>query len=155
MLLPLLLAAQPPAVCAPAAGPSVLVDVSGWKSRAGLVRVRVFGGPPSSYFDKKRALVRLEWRVPASGRVTACIPVPRPGVYAVDVRHDMNNNGDTDRGDGGGASGNPRVSLFDVLLSRRPDPKRVQVQVGGGTTAVPITLMYLQGGSFRPWQAGR
>ncbi len=151
MLISLLLAAAvPPAACPPNSGPAVLVDVTGFKNRAGQVRVRVFGGPPSNYFNRKRALTRIEWPVPASGRVTACVPVPRAGVYAVDVRHDVNNNGDTDRSDGGGASGNPRTTLIDVLLSRKPNPRTVQVQVGNGTTAVPITLLYLKGGAFRP-----
>lgn len=154
LLLPLLLAgpiAVPARTSCPAdVGPALLVDVSGFRNRAGQVRVRVFGGPTSTYFDKKLALFRLETPVPAAGKVTFCIPVPRPGVYAVDVRHDINANSDTDRNDGGGVSGNPRVSLWDVLLSRRPEPAKVQVRVGGGVTAVPVTLMYLQGGVFRP-----
>ena len=76
-------------------------------------------------------------------------------MYAVDVRHDGNANGRTDRQDGGGVSGNPSVSLFDVLFSRRPNPATVQFRVGNGTTLVPVTLMYLQGASFRPVDAPR
>ncbi len=139
------------AQCAPgSAHPALLVEVAGFKSRGGTVRVRVFGGAPSSYFDKKHALLRTEIAVPRDGIVAVCMPVARPGVYAVDVRHDYNANGKTDRSDGGGASGNPHVTLFDMLFSRKPDPKTVQVRVGNGTTVVPVTLTYLQGGSLKP-----
>ncbi|HEX8484040.1 DUF2141 domain-containing protein [Sphingomonas sp.] len=137
--------------CPAAGGAAVQVDVAGFKNRAGAVRVRLFGPPVESYFDKKRALVRTEIPVPASGRVAICVPVSRPGLYAIDVRHDANGNGKTDRSDGGGASGNPRLGLLDVLLGRKPDPAKVQVRVGGGVTHVPVTLMYLQGGVFRAW----
>ncbi len=130
--------------------PALLVDVTGFKNRAGTVRVRVFGGTPSRYFDKKTALLRTEIAVPRDGSVAVCMPVAQPGVYAVDVRHDYNANGKTDRNDGGGASGNPHVTLFDMLFSRKPDPKTVQVRVGTGTTIVPVTLTYLQGGSIKP-----
>lgn len=155
MPLPLLPAAEVPAVratCPPASGPALLVDVAGFRNRQGQVRVRVFGGSPDTWFDKKHWLQRIEVPVPAAGRVTFCLPVPRPGTYAVDVRHDLNGNGDTDRSDGGGASGNPQLGLFDVLFGRKPDPKVTRVQVGSGPVTVPITLMYLQGGKFRPWR---
>lgn len=140
--------------CPAATASAVLVEVTGFRNRAGTVRVRLFGGATSTYFDKKRALARILIPVPQRGPVAICVPAPGPGVYAVDVRHDINANRDTDRADGGGASGNPRVSLFDVLFSRKPDPKIVQVRVGTGTTVVPVTLTYLQGGSFKPWRGG-
>lgn len=136
--------------CRPGAGPAVLVRVAGFKTRTGKVRVRLFGGATSTYFDKKKALVRIERPVPRTGRADVCVPVPRPGLYAVDVRHDLDGDGKTGRRDGGGASGNPSIGLLDVLLSRKPDPRRVQVGVGTGTTVVPVTLMYLDGGSFKP-----
>lgn len=144
-----LLAAQAaivPAHCT-GSGPEVLVRITGFRSRAGQVRVRLFGGPPSSYFDKRQATVRIEVPVPKSGPVSLCVAAPRPGLYAVDVRHDVNGGG-TDRSDGGGISGNPPVGLMDVILKRKPNPSVVQVRVGQGTTVVPITLKYLSGGSF-------
>lgn len=159
MILPLLLAASPPVMeslgpdaarCAGATGPAMLVRVTGFANRRGSVRVRLFGPPVSSYFDKKRALRRIELPVPASGPVAICVAVPHPGTYVVDVRHDVNGNGKTDRKDGGGASGDPHLSLFDVLFSRKPEPREVQVAVGPRLTEVRVTLMYLKGGSFRP-----
>lgn len=138
------------AKCGPGGGPALLVSVNGLKDRSGAVRVRSFGGSPSTYFNKKRALQRTEIPTPAAGPVRICMPVPAQGWYAVDVRHDVNGNGDTDRADGGGASGNPKVSLIDVLFGRRPPAEDVRVWVGSGVTTVPVTVMYLRGGAFRP-----
>jgi uncharacterized protein (DUF2141 family) len=129
-------------LCANGAVPSILVKVTGLKSRSGKVRVRTFGGSPDTYFDKTKALKRLELPVPASGPIDICMPVSGPGVYAVDVRHDANNNGKTDRADGAGASGNPQVSLIDIIFKRKPPARQVQVIVGNGTAVVPVQVKY-------------
>jgi uncharacterized protein (DUF2141 family) len=131
-----------PSICNAGNEPSVLVRVSGLKDRGGKIRVRTFGGSPSTYFDKTKVLKRVEYDLPDSGPVEVCVPVPAAGTYAVDVRHDVNGNGKTDRSDGGGASGNPKVSLLDILFKRKPPARQVQVQVADGTTVVPITLRY-------------
>lgn len=142
--------------CRAGTGFPIVVRIDGFRSRSGQIRVRLFGGPASTYFDKKKALVRTEVPVPRTGRADICVPAPGAGTYAVDVRHDVNGDGKTDRQDGGGVSGNPKVSLLDMLFSRRPDPRTVQFSVGGGgPTVVPVTLMYLQGGSFRPVKDAR
>jgi uncharacterized protein (DUF2141 family) len=78
------------------------------------------------------------------------VPVPAPGRYAVSVRHDINGSGKTDKSDGGGMSGNPHLSLFDLMFKRKPLPDQVAVQVVSGVRVVPVTLNYLSGGSFRP-----
>lgn len=130
------------AVCA-ANGPAMLVKISGFKNRVGNVRVRSFTGDPENWFDKRYALVRIEVPIPAAGPVEICVPVKAPGTYAVDVRHDANRNGKTDRSDGAGASGNPDLSLFDVIFKRRPDPAVVGVAVGHNTVVVPVRLKYL------------
>lgn len=145
------------AICARGDGPAILVNVVGFKNRAGTVRARTFGGNPATWFDKKHALKRTLSQVPTSGPVSICMPVPGPGTYAVDVRHDVDGAGKTDRGDGAGASGNPQVSLFDVLFKRKPAADKVAVQVGDGVSTITVTLKYLSGGSLRPVQttAGR
>lgn len=132
-----------PETCAGSKGPSILVRATGFKSRAGKVRVRAFGGSPSTYFDKTKALKRVEYPMPGAGPVEVCVPLPGPGVYAVDVRHDINSNSDTDRADGAGASGNPKITLFDILFGRKPAAKQVQVSVGSGTTVVPVIVRYM------------
>lgn len=140
------------ATCARGDGPAILVNVVGFKNRAGSVRARTFGGNPSTWFDKKHLLKRTQLDIPSAGAVTICMPVPRPGVYAVDIRHDTNGNGDTDRADGAGASGNPKVSLFDIVFGRRPPAKQVSVEVGNGVTPITIVLKYVSGGAVQPIQ---
>jgi uncharacterized protein (DUF2141 family) len=132
-----------PDLCAGGTEPSILVKISGLKNRAGKIRVRTFAGNPDTYFNKKYAQKRLEYPTPATGPVEICVPVSNPGTYAVDVRHDANNNDDTDRSDGIGASGNPKFSLWHILLGRKPAAQQVQVVVGRGTTVVPVVLRYL------------
>ena len=47
-------------------------------------------------------------------------------------------------------SGNPPVSLLDILFKRKPAPQQVTVRVGAHAVVVPVVLRYVQGGSFRP-----
>jgi uncharacterized protein (DUF2141 family) len=139
--------------CAAGDSPAILVSIVGLKSRSGTLRLRTFGGASSTWFDKKTWLTRVEVPTPASGPVRFCLPVAAPGTYALDLRHDVNGNGDTDRADGGGASGDPRVSLLDFLFGRKPSPKVTAVRVGKGVTEITITAMYLSGGALRPVKA--
>jgi uncharacterized protein (DUF2141 family) len=141
--------------CASGAGPALLVKVVGLKTRTGAVRARTFDGANrKSWFDKKMALRRTETAVPASGPIEICMPVPKPGGYVVDIRHDSNGNGDTDRSDGAGASGNPDISLFSFMLGSKPSAAKVVVNAGPSVTPVTIVVKYIQGGSFKPIQAG-
>jgi uncharacterized protein (DUF2141 family) len=141
------------AVCGSNNGSAVLVKVSGLKSRAGAVRARTFlGANPKSWFDKKMALKRTEVKVPAAGPIEICMAVPKPGGYVIDIRHDANGDGKTDRSDGAGASGNPEISLFSFLLGKKPPASKVVVQVGTGVTPINVVVKYVQGGSFQPVQ---
>jgi hypothetical protein len=130
-------------------GPAMLIQIDGLKTRSGAIRVQSYGGDPNHYFDKGTYLRRIDLPVPAAGPIDICMPVPGNGTYAISVRHDIDNSGKTGLGDGGGMSGNPRMSLFDVMFKRKPDPRKVQVAVHG-VVRVPITMNYVQGGSFGP-----
>lgn len=132
------------------AGPAMLVHVVGFKAHTGTVRVQLYGGDPARWFDKGSYLRRVELPAPRAGALDLCLGVPAPGDYAVSVRHDLNGSGKADRADGGGMSGNPHLSLFDLMLKRKPAPDEVAVAVSRGVRTVPITLNYLSGGSFRP-----
>jgi uncharacterized protein (DUF2141 family) len=157
-LLPLSGAAGAPlgpdaARCAAGDGPAVLVKVVGLKNRVGKVRVRTFNGANSAHwFNKKFAMKRTEVDIPSGGPVEICMSVPKAGAYVLDLRHDMNNNGDSDRADGVGASGNPVISMFDVMFGKKPPAAKVVMQVGNGVTTAVITMKYLSGGSFKPIQ---
>jgi uncharacterized protein (DUF2141 family) len=130
-------------------GPAMLVRIEGLKARTGKLRVQSYGGNPSHYFDKGTYLRRIELPVPSSGPVDVCVPVPGNGTYAISVRHDVDASGKIGMSDGGGMSGNPRMSLFDVMFKRKPRPGRVQVTVQG-VTRVPVVMNYVQGGAFGP-----
>jgi uncharacterized protein (DUF2141 family) len=130
-------------------GPAMLVRIEGLKKRIGTLRVQSYGGNPSRYFEKGTYLRRIEFPVPVAGPVDVCVPVPGNGNYAVSVRHDVDSSGKAGMSDGGGMSGNPQMSLFDVMFKRKPRPDRVQVTVQG-VTRVPVRMNYVQGGSFGP-----
>ena len=141
--------------CASGDGPAVLVKVTGLKNRAGKVRVRSFNGAiPSHWFNKKHAMKRIEVDIPSAGPVELCVAVPKAGPYVLDLRHDTNGNGDSDRADGVGATGNPTISMFDVMFGKKPPAAKVVMQVGAGVTTVTLTMKYLQGGSFKSVQTG-
>jgi uncharacterized protein (DUF2141 family) len=135
--------------------PAMLVRIEGLKSRTGTLRVQSYGGNPSRYFDKGSYLERVQVRVPSSGPIEVCMPVAKPGLYAISVKHDANGNGSTDlRNDGGGFSGNPDVSLFDAIFKRKPSPAEVQIHVTG-LTPVPVILNYVHGTSVGPISGAR
>jgi uncharacterized protein (DUF2141 family) len=137
-----------PAACQ-GSGPAMLVHIEGLKKHTGMIRVQSYGGNPRHYFDKGTYLRRIDLRVPPAGPIDVCVPVPSNGTYAVSVRHDVDASGKTGLSDGGGMSGNPNVSLFDVIFKRKPDPQEVQVAVHG-VVRVPVVMNYVQGGSFGP-----
>jgi uncharacterized protein (DUF2141 family) len=140
-------------ICGANSSSAVLVKITGLKSRVGAVRARTFlGANPKGWFDKKMALKRTEVRVPATGPIEICMAVPKPGGYVVDVRHDANSDGKTDKADGAGASGNPDISLFSFLLGKKPPASKVVVNVGTGVTTINVLVKYVQGGSFKPVQ---
>ncbi len=137
--------------CEAGGRPAMLIKVVGLKARTGLIRVQTYGGDPAHYFDKGSYIERIEVPTPAAGTVEVCVPVPKTGTYAVSVRHDVSGHGGSaELSDGGGMSGNPNVSLMDVLFRRRPSPMQVQVRVENGVVPVPVVMNYVRGGSFGP-----
>ena len=136
--------------CLAGAGPAILVSITGLKNRLGTVRVRIVGGDTSTWFDKVKWQTKVEIPTPRTEPIRVCMPVAAPGNYAIDVRHDANANDQTDRSDGGGASGNPRVTIWDFIFGRKPSPKQTAVHVGQGVTEISVTMMYLSGTSLKP-----
>jgi uncharacterized protein (DUF2141 family) len=135
-------------ICSTGGSPAILVHVTGVRSDIGVIRVQAYGGDPARYFDKGTYIERID--MPTSKAHEICVPVPKPGTYAISVRHDVNGNGKSDMRDGGGMSGNPSMSVWDLITKKKPDPKAVQVQVGAGVTPVRVVMNYVQGGSFKP-----
>ena len=133
-------------LCA-AGKPAVLVRVTGLKAPRGSVAVKLYRS--NAQFLEKGAYIRkVEVPVSNRGPVDVCVPVPASGRYALAVRHEI--GAEKSRSDGGGFSGNPKMSLMDAILKRKPSLNAVSFQVNGSTRVVPVVLNYLQGGSIRP-----
>lgn len=128
--------------------PAVLARVSGFKARKGVVTVKLYASNPKTFLEKGSYLRRVEVPVTGADPIDICIPVPDSGNYALSVRHEL--TGKKSRSDGGGFSGNPSISVLDMVLQRKPSIKKVSFAVNGSTRVVPVRLLYLEGGSFRP-----
>jgi uncharacterized protein (DUF2141 family) len=123
-------------------GPAVLVNIEGFKARTGSVRVQLYVANAATFLEKGKWISRVDVPVSASGPIAVCVPVPKAGNYAVSVRHDLNGNGKGDMHDGGGFSGNPKVSVWDYVFGRKPNIDKVQFAVSGNTRQVEVTLRY-------------
>ena len=87
-----------------------------------------------------RWLNRIE--LPArAGTMSICMPVPAAGDYAIAVRHDVNDNGETDIStDGGGMSNNPSINIFNL---GRPSINRTKFTIGREVKPMAIRMRYL------------
>ncbi len=133
--------------CRPGAEtPAVLVRVAGFKARTGLLRVQVYGDDPADFLAKGRKLKRIELAVTPAGPMDVCVALPRPGNYAVAVRHDIDGSGSSNWNDGGGFSRNPHLSL----VSLKPRYEDVVIGVGPAPKAIEVVLNYRQGLSIKP-----
>jgi len=134
------------ASCRSGAGePAVLVNVSGFKRRAGKLRVQLYGSNPAHFLAKGKKMRRIDLPVTQSGEMRVCVAVPKAGSYAIAVRHDVQGNG-SDWNDGGGFSRNPRLSLLDG----KPRYAEVNIPVGNGVKPIDVVLNYRQGLSIKP-----
>jgi uncharacterized protein (DUF2141 family) len=147
VVLMLLLAAGRPAAAQDATraceqiSSGMLVQVHGVRSDKGTLVAVLYGDKPDEFLKKGARLARE--RVPARpGSVALCLDTPRPGVYAVAVYHDENDNRKFDRSwtglpsEGFGVSNNPKLFL------RAPTHGESAVRVGPGQRVVNIDLRY-------------
>ena len=126
--------------------PAMLVSVNGFKNRAGRLRVQVYGSNPSEFLAKGKKLRRIDLPVSGTGPMNVCVAVPRPGTYAVAVRHDADGNNKSGWNDGGGFSNNPRISLMDL----KPSLKETAISVPNGVKPVRVVLNYRRGLAIGP-----
>lgn len=158
LLLPALIAAPAPAAAAPvgpdaprcqAGADALLVSVTGLKSRAGTLRVQLYGADPADFLAKGKKLRRID--VPVTDQsMDVCVALPQPGRYAVAVRHDANGDRKSGWNDGGGFSRNPRVSLTAL----KPKHAQVAFSVGPGVHRVPVVMQYRHGLAIGPIRQG-
>ena len=125
------------------------MTVSGLRAPTGFLTVYLWSDDPGAFLENGRALQRIELPA-ASGPVRLCLPAPRPGRYAVSVRHDVDGNRRRyDLDDGAGFSRNPLLSLTRT----RPALSAVLLTIGAGATPVEIVMNYRFGLSVHPVRA--
>jgi uncharacterized protein (DUF2141 family) len=127
------------AKCAGGAGPAVRVTITDIKESKGTIRVQSYRGTKEDWLEKGKWIYRME--APAkAGSMSFCMPLPRPGTYAIAVRHDINGNGSTDIfADGGAMSNNPSINLFNL---GKPSYKKTAFEVGSGVESISIRMRY-------------
>jgi uncharacterized protein (DUF2141 family) len=119
----------------------VLVRVHGVRSNSGVLVAVLYGDNPNDFLKKGARLARERVRARV-GSVAMCLGAPRPGVYAVAVYHDENDNRRFDRSwiglpsEGFGVSNNPRPVL------RAPTHRESAFEVGTASTIVNVDLQY-------------
>jgi uncharacterized protein (DUF2141 family) len=140
-------------VCRPnEPGPAVLLAITGFKDRSGLLRAELYPAVDGDFLADDNVLLsqgktfaRVDIPVPASGPVELCIRVPRPGRYALSLLHDRNGNLKFDLSvDGIGFPGNPKLGWS------KPGADKAAFQAGPGLTPLSIRLNYLRGLGMRP-----
>ena len=121
------------------AGPAVRVTVTDIRESTGTMRVQSYRGTKEDWLEKGKWIYRME--APAkAGSMTFCMPLPRPGTYAIAVRHDVNGNGDTDIfADGGAMSNNPSINIWNL---GKPSYKKTRFDVGPGVESISIRMRY-------------
>jgi uncharacterized protein (DUF2141 family) len=118
----------------------VMVHVDGIKDDKGNLRVQLYDDKPDHFLAKGWKLYRQD--LPITGdEMDLCVPIPKPGVYAIVVIHDENKNGKFDVfSEGFGFSNNPKV-LFGT-----PSHKDAAFEVKPGVNKIDVDMKYFFGG---------
>ncbi|WP_066809188.1 DUF2141 domain-containing protein [Sphingomonas asaccharolytica] len=131
-------------------GPAIQVNVQGLKDRRGELWLELypatsddFLSPDTDLMAQGKTFRRTRSRLPATGSVEICIRVPRPGRYALMLRH---NRVERDKfsfwSDGAGVPAN------QSLGRSKPRLDQAVVNAGPGITVVAIKVQYLHGLGF-------
>ena len=140
------------AACTAGHGPAFQVDVQGLKDRRGELWLELYPATEADFLRSDQALIaegkafrRTRARLPATGPIQICVRAPRPGRYALMLRH---NRVGKDKfsfwSDGVGIASNRKLGRH------KPAVGEAVVEVGGGVTTLPIRLQYLVGFGFAP-----
>jgi uncharacterized protein (DUF2141 family) len=128
---------------------ALIVNVRGFQSRQGNLRVQVYGADAAQFLTAT-FVRRVDLPVTRSGAMPVCVALPGPGRYAIAVRHDQNSDGRNDWGDGGGFSRNPALALPNP----RPSHGQVAISVPRGIHGTDVVLNYRTGLRIAPVAPG-
>lgn len=128
-------------------GPALKVNITGLKDREGVLKLEVYPANDKDFLEDDNKLIeagktfrRIIESVPSSGEALLCVRVPEPGLYAISVLHDRNNNRKFDLSkDGVGFTRNPKLGLS------KPKASSVAVSVGGRIDQAVIIMNYRKG----------
>jgi uncharacterized protein (DUF2141 family) len=145
-LQPAAVVAQPPVADCNAA-PAVAVTITGLRAPSGLLTIYLWNDDADAFLEHGRSVQRIERAVASAAPVRVCLPAPRPGRYAISVRHDVDGNRRRyDLNDGAGFSRNPPLSL----TRPRPALQNILVSIGDHVVPVEVVLNYRFGLTVRP-----
>lgn len=141
------------ALCRAGRGPAIQVNVEGLKDRRGQMWLELYPASEADWLKDDTELLaagktfrRTRATPPATGGFAMCVQLPRPGRYALLLRH---NRTGKDKfsiwSDGVGLPGNASIGRS------KPSYAQASIDAGGGITVSTIRLQYLHGLSgFRP-----
>ncbi|KQN19618.1 hypothetical protein ASE86_13085 [Sphingomonas sp. Leaf33] len=141
---------QDAAACDGNRGPAIAVTVEGLKDRRGEMWLELYPANDADFLADDHELAaagkvfrRTRAPLPTTGAVAMCVKVPRPGRYALLLRH---NRVDRDKfsfwSDGVGVPGTTRLGRS------KPTIDQAAVSAGAGVTTTSIRLQYLRGFGF-------
>ncbi|MCQ8278614.1 DUF2141 domain-containing protein [Acetobacteraceae bacterium KSS8] len=121
--------------------PRILAEVTGAHSTAGNITYTLYGDDPARFL-KHKGSIALERVALTSRSALGCFVVSRPGIYAVAVYHDENNNHRFDRSMIGLPEEGYGFSRNAPIFMAPPSFDSVRFQAGPGDTSVSIALRY-------------
>lgn len=127
--------------CVAADGDAVIaVAVDNIQEIEGNLRAQIYSSNPDDFLEKGKKLVRVDVPVVSTDTSLICVPLPKPGTYALVVMHDKNANGKADFfSEGFGFSNNPKLSFGP------PDAEEVMITALPGVNKQSVTLNYIFG----------
>jgi uncharacterized protein (DUF2141 family) len=129
-----------------------VVHVSGFKDRAGNLRVELYPATNEDFLAPGRLLreqgktfQRIDIPTTPEGEAVVCLALPAEGLYAIAVLHDRNASGKLDPfSDGFGFPNNSPLGFS------KPAVDKVSFTAGAGQTRIDVVLKYWNGLSARP-----
>jgi uncharacterized protein (DUF2141 family) len=141
------------AACAPGGGPAIQANILGLKDRTGELKLELYPDNEQDFLKDDRDLLkagklfrRVRVPTPASGPISLCMRVPRPGRYALLFTHNRDGkNKFSFWSDGAGFPSNLKLGRS------RPKVTQAEIAVGEGVAVTTIRAQYLRGlGGFSP-----
>jgi uncharacterized protein (DUF2141 family) len=126
----------------------VMVHVDGIRDDKGQLRVQLYDDNPDHFLAKGWKLYRRDLPI-TSDEMDVCVPVSKPGIYAIVVIHDANKNGKFDVfSEGFGFSNNPKIHFGT------PNHKDVAFEVKPGINKIDVDMKYIFGARPKPARRG-